>query len=288
MQQGTFARATALGLWIGLAASADGKTRTDCEADYSPQRAQEGKDVIWVPTEDAMVERMLEMAGVTAEDKVYDLGAGDGKIPIAAAKRFGATAVGVEYDPDLVRHAQCLVEAERIEHRVTIVEGDLFATSFSDATVVTLYLLPEVNLRLRPMLLDLSPGTRVVSHSFGMGDWDPDEEAVTADGVAYLWIVPARVGGAWTFQAQNGSDSFEVTLEQAFQELGGSAGTAAIHGELRGASIELAFELGGAPVLVTGTVAGARIDATVTRAGESVQYRARRRTPAGSTASAPP
>jgi hypothetical protein len=284
-----FARAAVLGILIGLAAAAaDGKTRADCEAEYTPQRAQEGKDVIWVPTEDALVERILEMAGVTAADKVYDLGAGDGKIPIAAAKRFGATAVGVEYDPDLVRHAQCLVAAERVEHRVTIIEGDLFDTDFSDATVVTLYLLPDVNLRLRPRLLDLPPGTRVVSHSFGMGDWEPDEEVVTDDGVAYLWIVPARVDGAWTFRAADGSDSFDVTLEQAFQQLDGTAGTAAIRGELRGAHVELAFDLGGTQIHVTGTVTGERIDATVTRVGESVEYSARRRTSKRSTASAPP
>jgi hypothetical protein len=277
MHQGTFARAAALGILIGLAAAAaDGKTRADCEAEYTPQRAQEGKDVIWVPTEDAMVERMLEMAGVTAADKVYDLGAGDGKIPIAAAKRFGATAVGVEYDPDLVRHAHCLVAAERVEHRVTIIEGDLFDTDFSDATVVTLYLLPDVNLRLRPRLLDLPPDTRVVSHSFGMGDWKPDEEVVTDDGVAYLWIVPARVDGAWTFQAADGSDSFDVTFEQAFQELAGVAGTAAVSGTLRGSSIELAFVLDGMPTRIAGTVDGECIRAVRVHKAQSITYDARR------------
>src|SRR5690606_7861924 len=112
---------------------------------------------------------------------------------------------GIEYDPDLVRHARCLVEAEGVEHRVTIVQGDIFEADFGEATVVTLYLLPDVNLRLRPTLLDLRPGTRVVSHSFGMGDWNPDEETVTDDGVAYLWVVPARVNGAWTFRAEDGS-----------------------------------------------------------------------------------
>ncbi len=153
---------------VGLASLADGKTREDCEREYTPQRGQAGKDVIWVPTGDEVVARMLELAKVTSADKVYDLGAGDGKIPIAAGKQFGATAVGVEYDADLVKHAQCLVEAEGVQDRVTVVQGDIFETDFSDATVVTLYLLPELNLRLRPTLLDMKPGTRVVSYSFTM------------------------------------------------------------------------------------------------------------------------
>ena len=133
-----------------LAAPVDGKTREDCEREYTPQRGQAGKDVIWVPTGDEVVTRMLELAKVTSTDHVYDLGAGDGKIPIAATKQFGATAVGVEYDADLVKYAQCVVEAEGVQGRVTVVQGDIFETDFSDATVVTLYLLPELNLRLRP------------------------------------------------------------------------------------------------------------------------------------------
>ena len=123
---------------LGFAWPADAKTRADCEREYTPQRGQEGKDVMWAPTEDGALVRMLEMAKVTAADKVYDLGAGDGKIVIAAAKRFGATGVGVEYDAALVEHAQCLVEAEGVEDRVEIVQGDIFTTDFNAATVVTL------------------------------------------------------------------------------------------------------------------------------------------------------
>ena len=193
-----FAPAVALALFVGLTSLADGKTRADCEKEYTPQRAQEGKDVIWAPTPDAVVLRMLEMAKVTPADKVYDLGAGDGKIAIAAGKHFGATAVGVEYDADLVKHAQCLAEAEGVQARVTFVQGDIFEADFSDATVVALYLTTTVNLRLRPTLLDMKPGTRVVTYSFTMGDWRWDHHIDTDEGSAYLWIVPANAAGAWT------------------------------------------------------------------------------------------
>ena len=153
---------------------AHAQTRADCEREYMPQRAQEGKDVIWAPTEDSMVGPMLEIAKVTAADKVYDLGAGDGKIVIAAAKQYGATGVGIEYDADLVQHARCLAAAERVHDRVTFIQGDIFETDFSDATVVALYLTPAVNRRLLPAFLAMKPGTRIVSYSFPIGDWEPD------------------------------------------------------------------------------------------------------------------
>ena len=180
---------------IAVVSPAHGQTRADCERQYTPQRAQEGKDVIWAPTEDSMVGRMLEMAKVTAADKVYDLGSGDGKIVIAAAKQFRATGVGIEYDAGLVQHARCLAAAEGVADRVTFVQGDIFEVDFSDATVVTLYLLPELNLRLQPTLLAMKPGTRIVSYSFPIGDWEPDDSIDSfGDGSAFLWIVPARGG----------------------------------------------------------------------------------------------
>jgi hypothetical protein len=283
MQQRLFARAAALALLIGLASLADGKTRADCEKEYTPQRGQSGKDVIWIPTEDALVIRMLEMAKVSPKDKVYDLGAGDGKIAIAAGKRFGATAVGIEYNPDFAKFAQCLVEVEGVQDRVKVIQGDIFESDFSDATVVTLYLLPDLNLRLRPTLLDMKPGTRVVSHSFMMGDWDPDEQAQTNEGSAYLWIVPAKVDGFWTFRQQGGTDSFEATLDQTFQFLKGSVGNAMLtSGKLVGPKIEFAFTQGGKETRVSGTVEGDRINATVTRDGKSTNYVGTRR--AGSRA----
>jgi SAM-dependent methyltransferase len=144
--QGRFpASAAALALLLGSAPPAHAQTRADCERAYTPQRAQEGKDVIWAPTQDSMVGRMLELAKVTAADKVYDLGAGDGKVVIAAAREFGATGVGIEYDAELVKHARCLAAAERVGDRVTFIQGDIFETDFSDATVVALYLTPPVN-----------------------------------------------------------------------------------------------------------------------------------------------
>ncbi len=152
----------ALAISMGLTSPADGKTRADCEREYTPQRAQEGKDVIWAPTPDSVVVRMLEMAKVSPADKVYDLGAGDGVITIAAGKHFGATALGVEYDAELVKHVQCLAAAEGVEDRVTFVQGDLFATDFSDASVVAQYLVTRLNEQLRPALLAMKPGTRVV------------------------------------------------------------------------------------------------------------------------------
>ncbi|HJR69370.1 MAG TPA: class I SAM-dependent methyltransferase [Gammaproteobacteria bacterium] len=265
------AGAVAFASLVALASLADGKTRADCEREYTPQRGQEGKDVIWVPTEDPMVIRMLEMAKVTPVDKVYDLGAGDGKIAIAAGKRFGATAIGIEYDADLAKYAQCLVEAEGVEGRVRILRGDIFATDFSDATVVTVYLLPALNLRLRPTLLDMRPGTRVVSYSFTMGDWEPDDHADTDHGSAYLWIVPAKVDGPWTFRSED-EGSFDATLEQTFQLLSGSVSGNALTGRLSGASVELEFVEGEQPVRVTGAVDGDRMSVTVTRGGESARY----------------
>ena len=265
------AGAVALALVAGVAPLATGKTRADCEREYTPQRGQDGKDVIWVPTEDSMVIRMLEMAKVTAADKVYDLGAGDGKIAIAAGRDFGAVAVGVEYDADLAKHAQCLVEAEGVEKRVRVIQGDIFATDFSEATVVTLYLLPALNLRLRPTLLEMRPGTRVVSYSFTMSDWEPDDHVDTDDGSAYLWVVPARVAGDWVFRSADG-EPFGLALEQTFQMLRGSAGAAALRGKLDGASIELAFAEGDTPVRVEGTVDGDRMNVTVTRGARSARY----------------
>ena len=271
-RQHLLAGAAALALSVGLASPADGKTRADCEQQYTPQRGQAGKDVIWVPTGDEVVVRMLELAGVTSADKVYDLGAGDGKIAIAAGKRFGATAVGVEYNADLAKFAQCLVEVEGVEDRVTVVQGDIFATDFSDASVVTLYLLPALNLRLRPTLLDMQPGTRVVSYSFLMRDWEADDYVETSEGLAYLWIVPAKIGGAWTFRPRSGDSSFAVTFDQTFQYFAGFAGSAALTGKLNGRTIEFAFPDGAAQTRFTGTVDGNRISGTVLRDGTSTEY----------------
>ncbi len=141
---------------------------------YEPQVGQAGKDVIWVPTPDEVVDRMLRMAQVGPNDLVYDLGAGDGKIAIAAAKKFGARSVGIEYEPEMAKHAQGNVEKAGVAARARVVRGDIFVTDFSQATVVTMYLLPALNLKLRPTILSMRPVTRVVSHSFTMEDWEAD------------------------------------------------------------------------------------------------------------------
>src|SRR5512137_2627016 len=206
---------------LALSATADGQTRAECERDYKPQVGQAGKDVIWVPTPDELVNRMLTMAKVTPKDHVFDLGAGDGKIAIAAGKKFGATAVGIEYNPDMAKLAQCFVQAEGVADRVKIIQGDIFKEDFSKATVVTMYLLPELNMRLRPTILAMKPGTRVTSHQFTMGDWDPDETAEMEYRTAYLWIVPARVEGSWMLKEQGGNGQYTVNLKQTFQKISG-------------------------------------------------------------------
>jgi SAM-dependent methyltransferase len=265
----------------GLPIPADQTIRAGCEKIFRPSTGQPGKDVVWVPTNDALVTRMLEMAKVTQHDLVYDLGAGDGKIAIAAAKQFGARAVGVEYNPDMARLAQCLVRAEGVADKVKVMQGDIFETDFSDATVVTLYLLPELNMRLRPTLLKMKPGTRVVSHSFLMEDWQPDESSVTTDGAAYLWIVPADVQGKWTFRQQRGSHTFDVDVIQTFQKLDGSTvgsgKTPISEGELRGTRISMAFSEGDTHTRLEGELKGDRVEAQVTRNGQSSTYIGTRR-----------
>jgi SAM-dependent methyltransferase len=265
-------------LLLLCSAAVSAQTRAECEQSYKPQTGQPGKDVIWVPTNDALVERMLRMAKTTSSDLVYDLGAGDGKIAIAAAKKFGARSVGVEYEPDMAKYAQCLVKAEGVSNRATVVQGDIFEIDFTAATVVTLYLLPDLNLRLRPTLLKMKPGTRVVSHSFLMGDWEPDERSTTDDGHAYLWIVPASVAGTWTFTPQQGGKRFVAQLEQAFQRLSGTVdvdGKAKVisDAQVNGAEFQFNFVDERGTSQFKGTANGARIEAVVTDSNNNKQTR---------------
>ena len=224
---------------------------------YQPQEYQEGKDVIWLPTPQGLVNKMLDMGQVTAKDFVIDLGSGDGRTVITAAKR-GARAMGIEYNPDMVEYSNRAAKAAGVSDKVKFMKADLFETDFSEATVVTMYLLSSLNLKLRPKILDLKPGTRVVSHAFDMGEWKPDRTETFEGKTAYLWIVPAKVAGVW--QLPQG----ELTLQQNFQTVEGTLKngervTPIRNGRLRGD--QLTFSAGNANY--TGRVNGNRIDGTV-------------------------
>ncbi|ONG55819.1 RNA methyltransferase [Pseudoroseomonas deserti] len=187
---------------------------------YSPTVGQAGKDVVWVPTQQQLVDRMLDMAKVTAQDYVVDLGSGDGRTVITAAQR-GARAHGIEFNPDMVALSRRNAEAAGLNGRASFAQADIFQSDFSDATVVTLFLLQTLNERLRPTLLAMKPGTRVVSNTFTMGDWNPDQSFDTGAACAsfcraYLWIIPAQVAGQW----QIGED--RLVLEQRYQALTGT------------------------------------------------------------------
>ncbi|MDO5692131.1 MAG: methyltransferase domain-containing protein [Pseudomonadota bacterium] len=192
---------------------------------YEPTLGQGGKDVIWAPTPDAMVDRMLVLAGLKPSDFVIDLGAGDGKIVIAAA-RAGARGLGIEYNADLVALAQRRAQAAGVAERARFEQADIFEYDFARASVVTLYLLPRLNLRLRHRLLALTPGTRIVSHSFDMGDWRPDEVTNAGGATAFLWLVPANFGGEWAlrFPLAGGAEARGLLeVDQRFQQIGGAA-----------------------------------------------------------------
>ena len=187
--------------------------------EYQPEVGQEGKDVVWVPTPEALVSKMLDLAKVTPDDYVIDLGSGDGRIVIAAAKR-GAKALGIEYNPDMVALSRLNAEKAGVTGRASFMQADIFQTDFSKATVLTMYLLPDLNLKLRPKILDLKPGTRVVTNAFTMGDWEADSTAEVEGRTAYLWIVPAKVSGTWNWPTPSGTA--ELTLRQTYQKIEGS------------------------------------------------------------------
>jgi hypothetical protein len=189
---------------------------------YTPKLGQMGKDVMWLPTRDELVTQMLAAAQLKAEDELVDLGAGDGKIPIAAARQFGARAWGIEYNRDLAALAQRNAQRAGVADRVRIVHGDIFQEDFSKASVVTLYLLEELNAQLRPTLLRMRPGTRVLSNTFSMGDWEPDQVIRVGSHTAYLWTVPADVAGPWVVQGLDRRGPARLHLTQRHQRVGGS------------------------------------------------------------------
>ena len=245
--------------------------------EYQPEVGQEGKDVIWVPTPQALVDKMLNLAKVTSEDYVVDLGSGDGRTVITAAKR-GARALGIEYNPKMVALSKRNAEKEGVSGKAQFRQADLFKTDFSDATVLTMFLLPDINIKLRPKILDMKPGTRVVSNSFTMEDWQADASAQVPkeDGcesycTAYLWIVPAKVEGHWRF------GDAELSLTQKYQMVSGRLTkgdrlTPVTGGRLSGD--EIRFNVGSA--VYSGRVNGDVIEGTVRSGGRTEKWQARR------------
>ena len=202
---------------LGLQACISIKTET-----YVPKRGQMGKDVMWLPTSDDLAHELMKAANVGPNDLLVDLGAGDGKIPIAAAQSFKARAWGIEYNRDLANLANRNAQRAGVADRVHIVHGDIFKEDFSKATVVTLYLLEELNLQLRPTLLAMKPGTRILSNTFSMGDWEPDQVIRVAKGTGYFWTVPAMARGVWSISGLEGGGIATLRLDQVFQRVGGT------------------------------------------------------------------
>ena len=227
--------------------------------EYQPEVGQAGKDVVWVPTPQALVDKMLEMAKVTPKDYVIDLGSGDGRTVITAAK-LGAKALGIEYNPDMVELSKRNAAKEGVTDKASFMKADLFETDFSQAQVITMFLLPSINIKLRPKILNLKPGTRIVSNTFDMEDWKPDETA-NVEGcmnwcTAHLWIVPAKVDGTWKLPQG------DLVIKQSFQNITGTlkngAAVTPINGKLSGSQIT--FTAGNTKY--TGQVNGNSMDGT--------------------------
>jgi hypothetical protein len=239
-------------------------------APFEPRVGQAGKDVVWVPTPQTLVDTMLDMAQVTPRDYLMDLGSGDGITVISAAKR-GVKAMGIEYNPDMVELSRKNAAAAGMTSLATFQKADLFETDLTRATVITMFLLPSINMKLRPTILNLRPGTRIVSNTFTMEDWAPDEKKTVPNCdrwcTALLWIVPAKVNGTW----QLGRDS--LTLTQQFQNFTGTLGaTQLANGVLHGADIS--FTAGA--VHYTGQVDGNRMRGTYAADGRQVEWTATR------------
>jgi precorrin-6B methylase 2 len=245
--------------------------------EFEPVVGQTGKDVIWVPTPQALADKMLNLAKVTPQDYVIDLGSGDGRIVITAAKR-GARAHGIEYNPDMVELSKRNAAREGVAEKATFEKADLFESDFSSATVITMFLMSHINLELRPTILNLKPGTRIVSNTFGMGDWTADQsvEVTREEGcdgfcTAYFWIVPAKVEGRWKLPQG------ELVLKQTYQMISGdlNAGTGRISisdGRLSGDQIS--FKIGEAQY--TGRVTGNAIEGAVTTSNTNSKWSASR------------
>jgi SAM-dependent methyltransferase len=262
--------------YLASASVALAQTQTPQQDTFKPEVGQAGKDVVWVPTSEALVEKMLDMAKVTAQDFVVDLGSGDGRNVIAAAKR-GARGVGFEFNPDMVRLSRRNAAAAGVGERATFVEGDMFEADFSKATVLALFLLPDNLNKLRAKFQDLTPGTRMVLNTFAIPEWEPDvTEVLERDCQTWctslLYFVPAKVAGTWRLPQG------QLTLDQKFQMLSGTMVPAAggsgsnITGRLRGN--EISFTVGAAQYV--GRVTGDTIEGTVTSGNQKTNWKATR------------
>ena len=276
-------RAAAAALLVGAAAGAVvlyGANPVGRASQDTPAVGQDGKDVEWVPTPEALIETMLDMAESGPEDVLMDLGSGDGRLVIEAAKR-GARAIGVEYDGRLVALSRERAADAGMSGQVTFLQADLFEIDLSEATAITLFLLPDLNLRLRPALLDLAPGTRIVSNTWDMGDWAADEtiqlDPCPGFCTALLWIVPARIAGAWT--TEDGEDT--LRFEQRFQVATGTLrrqnGSTSTLDEVALTGDALTFRAD--DVVYRGIVNGDTITGTATTGGAQSAWTVTRATP---------
>jgi precorrin-6B methylase 2 len=232
-----------------------------------PTEGQDGKNVPWITTPQVLVDKMLKLAKITPNDFLIDLGSGDGRLVITAAK-LGTRGLGIEYNPELVKLSKKNAEKEGVSGLTQFIQADIFESDFSKATVITMFLLPEINMKLRPKLLNLKPGTRIVTNTFTMQEWQYDEVATTGDeknrwNTGYLWIVPAKVDGKWTFNSGG-----EIIFIQEFQMLTGSMITRGkkltiSEGRLRGN--EITFTTDGD--IYKGIVAGNKIEGTFSSKG---------------------
>jgi len=235
--------------------------------EYQPREGQQGKDVIWLPTAQTLVDKMLEMGKVAPGDFLMDLGSGDGRTVITAAKR-GITALGIEYNPDMVELSKRHAAKAGVSDKATFTKADLFETDLSKATVITMFLLPDINIQLRPKILDLKPGTRIVSNSFDMGDWPPDETATVEEDcqtycTAYLWIVPAHVNGTWKMGGG------ELKLQQQYQSVSGTLTTGNVVAPIKDGKLNgdrITFTAGG--TRYAGKVGDRRIEGTSSGGGK--------------------
>lgn len=277
----------AAGLLGPAALQAQAPRATLADGAYEPRRGQSGKDVIWIPTPDALVTRMLRLAQLTPQDQLIDLGSGDGKIVLAAA-REGARGLGIEYNPELVELSRRRARQAGLAERARFERADIFESDFSQASVITLYLLPHLNLRLRPRLLALKPGTRIVSHEFRMGRWRPDETSRVDPASLHLWLVPANVGGTWELQFAQRAGPVTARLEvarQRFQDFSAEVGFRDFETDVReplvaGEQVRFGFtDEDGHLRRFVGQVAGERISGSVydlTAGGARTPFSARR------------